>query len=1113
MTGPGATFDFSNAQTLTIGTVGSLAGVTTNGTDGSAANIVLQTTVGDLDIEEPISTNGANGSVLGLSQGLIGLQAVAGNIVMNQSGSGDAYLVAYGVEAIAGGNILLDGASGPFGNRIGGNDDSDHTAQIAGTFAALATGPTPPAGTPQIVFNTGDAPLTVGTVGVSAGSITLPTTSGVTSNGGEIDLSATFVLSAVDLFGVTLNQPVNANNFLSGAPTTVLQGSPGLVSLIAEAGGVTQIAGGAILAGRLYAEADFGSVTLTAANRIGANDNVNGIAQTAGVLAGFANGDFKFVNHNAPLTIGQVQLSCGCVDTGIQTNSGDIDLATTGAGAIEVDDLVLAGNNVNIAVAPGNGFTNATGFGSGIGAFGAVTILADQMNLSGGEIVTPGGIVVLAPATPTDNIVLGGPGGPGVLSLQQVDLDSIQSGAIQIGYRNVDGTPSLTSNITIASDITIDTDFITGLLLVTGGSVTEAGGGIIGTGSFPLQLGIMASGTNTLTAADNNIGRLAAYIDGTDPSLTFTNAARLRVGTLDGFTAGISFDGDGFPVATAISGTPSDPLSGITTAGGASTTGGVTLTTTTGGITVSAPISAGAQPIELTAAGTIAFNNRVTTTGALTATAGTDSVSAVGITQNGSGLLIVFGGASFTDQSSGGAITLTDNNSLGGTVSLNTTGTGGTATLVNGIALTLGASTLGDDLTVSATDGITVTGAVSSPGTIALNAIAGSGTGPLIFASGADVAAPTINLNATSIALTGTAILGQAGATIDLANTSSTGGVTEDPTAQIIAASLEATNGLTGTANLVGTGNAIQSLAAITVSGGNGFTLVTATPLDVAGALTTESGAVSLTTTGASSNLSLDAPISAPGANVTLTSSGTVTQSGAAPITAEALTGSSVGATLAATNAVEFLAGWIRYRRRVQLYRRAGGDDPGYGLLDWADCADDDGNRVDPLLCRERQRAGANRHADQLRADRFDQRRNHHGGRADGQLGRRDPAPRAQQGHRVRALHRYRGRIHRLQQRAKLRRGRNAEHHRSDHSVHERAGRQPDFRQWRRRGRWDAQHDSVRAAVDRRHDHPVERHDHRSQLQRQLGRQRNVDRGQRGRLARAVYGDGRRPRV
>ena len=207
MTGSGNSFDFLNAQALTIGTADGLKGVTTNGTAGTEANIVLQTTVGDLLITQPISTNGANGTTLGTSLGEIGLQS-AGKITLSGA---NANLVGFALEAVAVGNISLDGSATPTGNRLGGND-SGGVAQIPGTISAQVTG----AGNTLTFVNTNaglliDQVSTGSGVGVAAGSLSLPLLTGVSTNGGKMSLLTT---TAGD---VTLTQSVNG----AGGPVTV----------------------------------------------------------------------------------------------------------------------------------------------------------------------------------------------------------------------------------------------------------------------------------------------------------------------------------------------------------------------------------------------------------------------------------------------------------------------------------------------------------------------------------------------------------------------------------------------------------------------------------------------------------------------------------------------------------------------------------------------------------------------------------------------------------------------------------------------------------------------------------------------------------------------------
>jgi filamentous hemagglutinin family protein len=352
VTGAGSSFDFLDGETLRVGTVNNLlSGVTTNGTNGSEANIVLETTAGSIFIDQPISTNGAHGDRLGRSLGQIGLMS-AGGITINPFGNGN--LVAFAVEAFAASTIDLDGSETFSGNRIGGGD-LHGIAQTAGTFSGEVTG----AGK-SLTFVDQNASLVVDQVtstgigGVSAGSLTLPYVSGVITNGGAITLVANQTLGFQPLTTLTLNLPVNAND---GA--ALLGASPGLVQLISTGSDITQTASGTVVAGQLLAESD-GNIILTAANHVGANDNSSGIAASAGLVAGFAFGNFQFVNYNAGITIDT--LSCGC--SGIFTALGNIDLTTTGVGAI----------TINLPINASNGSVTAAAIGDlTIGANGSVT--------------------------------------------------------------------------------------------------------------------------------------------------------------------------------------------------------------------------------------------------------------------------------------------------------------------------------------------------------------------------------------------------------------------------------------------------------------------------------------------------------------------------------------------------------------------------------------------------------------------------------------------------------------------------------------------------------------------------------------------------------------------
>ena len=245
-----------------------------------------------------------------------------------------------------------------------------------------------------------------------------------------------------------------------------------------------------------------GSVAMNQANR-------------AGILAGFDDGgatnSFVYRNDAVPLTIGALSAPTLGVAfdaatgipslanmtglatnplSGITTNGSAVTVATTG-GTAGVSPLTVApavsiasGGGAITMMAGGTGatFTNNGTIDSAAAApaaAGNIAIVADAISfgspsaISGTINAGTTGTVMLGPFTAANEIALGATGSPGVFGLAPTDLASISAGLLQVGYRNVNGTPSLTGNIDVAAPITISTTKIGGLRLVTGGGVTE----------------------------------------------------------------------------------------------------------------------------------------------------------------------------------------------------------------------------------------------------------------------------------------------------------------------------------------------------------------------------------------------------------------------------------------------------------------------------------------------------------------------------------------------------------------------------------------------------------------------------------------------------------------
>ena len=233
---------------------------------------------------------------------------------------------------------------------------------------------------------------------------------------------------------------------------------------------------------------------------------------------------FAFRDAATALTVGTIIFNAdnGNGLRGITTNDGQIALATTVSGGITANQQISSiGGEIDIAVAPGSGFTNntdstatpATAISSGNGN---VVILADSMTFAANSTINAGtGTVVLGPATTGDNIVLGAPGSAGTLGLQTADLATITAGMLEVGYRTQAAGPSFTGGTSIggAAGITLNPTDIPTLLLVTGG----AGGTITQTEPITFSaaggsLGVITGGTATLNGA-NTAGTFAGYAD------------------------------------------------------------------------------------------------------------------------------------------------------------------------------------------------------------------------------------------------------------------------------------------------------------------------------------------------------------------------------------------------------------------------------------------------------------------------------------------------------------------------------------------------------------------------------------------------------------------------
>ncbi len=529
--------------------------------------------------------------------------------------------------------------------------------------------------------------------------------------------------------------------------------------------------------------------------------------------------------------------------------------AISNAGNITAGSVALFGGSVL-----NNGMILANLGSISLGAGRAATVSFDAGGLINFQVDTelttatlPGGATALVDNTGTLQAESG-----------QVLLTSRQATSIVANAVNNGGT-------IIATGITTDGGTIR--LVGNGGTVANSG-----------TLNVSGSGGNAAGSVEID-GRSVELGAGTIVNVAGTTAGTLQVDSVQGIDAAGTLATDGTTTLTAGGGI----AFGATTAGTLNATAGSAITQNSSGITagaasfttlnnggagitlgtnansfgsIGASVRNAADTANAAAGITIRESNDTTLSGNLRTAAGqTVSVDSAGaITQ--SNALTAAGNVTFT----GASTTLNLNNTLTGSVGFS----GGSASLTNAAATTLGTTNLSAGLTVNSTAGqLTQSGTVSA-GTVTLssnnNVVLNntlSSTGTLSVTSGGSITQTGGTVSATSA----TTLTGANGGSIDVARVGNNFGGTVDVAASgggtLLNVALRDASALT--------------LQALTVSGDLD---ITASTITQSGALSATTGDVTLTSTsGATALNTLNA------ATLTVNSAGAVTQSGGLTVT------------------------------------------------------------------------------------------------------------------------------------------------------------------------------------------------------------------------------------
>ncbi|MBY0514053.1 MAG: hypothetical protein K2P78_09105, partial [Gemmataceae bacterium] len=246
-------------------------------------------------------------------------------------------------------------------------------------------------------------------------------------------------------------------------------------------------------------------------------DTVN-VPHTVTSASATVSGDVVFVSTNGGGTNTNAFSS-------VTAANGNVDLSRTTAGNITLGNVTAstAGRTITATVqGPQNGINHTSGTVQTAG--GAITLIADQMNLVGGTITaTPAGSVTLRPWTNNQPIDLGATPA-NTLGLTDPALDTITANVLQIGNAS-SGVVTVSGPITPAAaanlSVTNGTDLAVNANVTTAGSIAFAFG---------------QGGAGTAATLSGNLAGTSATVTGgggTD-SITVNTVASSPVLTLNG---------------------------------------------------------------------------------------------------------------------------------------------------------------------------------------------------------------------------------------------------------------------------------------------------------------------------------------------------------------------------------------------------------------------------------------------------------------------------------------------------------------------------------------------------------------------------------------------------
>ena len=699
-----------------------------------------------------------------------------------------------------------------------------------------------------------------GTLFTSSGSgsmLSIGTITTALSSGTDVVVETTTNDITVDP-GASITAPANAASLglVSAANINLdanidFSASSGSVYLVAGTGGtgaITQSSGSVITMGT-------GAVSMTAATGIGAAgaaivvDAAN-TGATATLAAAATSGGIFIAGGAGSLGVSSVAgatlagVVFGTV-SGLSAASGDISIGS--AGSISVDQAINAGAQtgaITLATASGGAVTDNAAIGNA--ASGAVTVQADTITLGGA--VTSGQSVTLEPATSGLAVDIGSQVTSGDLVLTAASLSNVSAPSLVVGNA---GAGTLTVNTALDDEPMDSLQTATNLTLTSGGGIDLAGATVTTSGtqtySGAVTLGAnatltgqdggtiafegtLAGGNNALTIVDDAPPTFGATVSGVSAATLepHTGANTIAVGdsslhALASADTSYDFSGTLSPLLSGVAGTLTigstgasgtitmtrfSPAVNLALVNGAAAaiditgtyngTGSLVLTPGSGGLTVSAAVTASGGITATTSTVSLGANLDGGTGGVDLGGTSTDTLAASSVTVSATNAAIKLG----SDVEGAGADTLTLAPGSTGTVSLKAVGD---MTAVSALTVTSGSVTLGGSIAAGA-GGVDLSATTTD--TLATNVAISAANGPI--ALGSDVeGADTLSLTPGA---GGTVSLQSLGATTALTALSITDG------SVTLAGDIR-----TGTGGADFSGTTTDTLAAaVTISAGNG---------------------------------------------------------------------------------------------------------------------------------------------------------------------------------------------------------------------------------------------------------------------------------------------------